>query len=114
MSQHDLSENTAFELLTNGPRRHVVEIMAAQKLPLSFSELVAEVSAMERAEGSPESELTAVATRLHHVDLPKLSDCGIIEYDTAEDCIRATDRLFMLEQRLDGTRNARTDAEKAQ
>lgn len=64
-------------------RRDVVAIVADRDRPISLDRLADELAALERPARVPdgaERRSTLVVT-LHHVDLPKLSAVGFVEYD---------------------------------
>lgn len=51
---------------------------------------LAENVADHRTEGTPDSS-ERVATRLHHVGLPKLADAGVVDYDQRSKTVRCWD-----------------------
>lgn len=65
----------------NQRRRTVLAVLESRNGSRDRAELAGEVAARE-AEGEPSTEaVEEVAVRLHHVDLPKLDEAGLVEYD---------------------------------
>jgi predicted transcriptional regulator len=98
MSQLDLSESAAFELISEKHRRYVIDVLADQESPLTLSELVDAVAAKEQEVLVDMADNSALSVRLYHVDLPKLHKHGIIEFDPSADRIQPTDKLPALRQ----------------
>ncbi|WP_245977688.1 winged helix-turn-helix domain-containing protein [Halopiger aswanensis] len=72
-----------FRLLANDRRRAVVAALEdAENDWRSVDELCKQVGT--RTNTSPES----AAVELHHIHLPQLEDCGVIEYDAASESVR--------------------------
>lgn len=69
-----------FDLLSNARRRRVLAVLQrADGDAATLEELAERVVARDTDDGSDDPEAAAIA--LHHVHLPKLADCGVIEYD---------------------------------
>lgn len=74
--------DAVFDGLSDGRRRLVCRVLADGGGPTPFDELVDAVVARERpTDGSPSAARETVAVDLRHVQLPKLDDVGIAEYD---------------------------------
>jgi len=93
MSQLDLSESVVFELISQKHRRYVIDVLASQESPLTLSELVDAVAAKKQEEPVDTADNSALSVRLYHVDLPKLHEYGIIEFDPSAGRIQPTDKL---------------------
>lgn len=77
--------------LFDSPRRwHAVLVSAERGRPVSLDELATELADVRRS-GSAPGEDERLRTKLHHVDLPRLSDVGLVDYDAAERTVVATD-----------------------
>ena len=63
------------------------EILESSETEYSLHELAAE-ALRELGREEAESEVRQLAVRLHHADLPKLADDGIISYDPVSHTIR--------------------------
>lgn len=78
----DLTESERHRLLEVDRRRYALDALAEYEEPLDLEDLAAAVAEREDDldEENP-SALSAMATALHHIHLPKLSEAGVIEYD---------------------------------
>lgn len=84
-------EPDALELLAGRRRRYVLYyLMNAPDDSVDLEELVDRVRDYEReAEGSvPDEHRHRVATSLHHCELPKLVDHGVVDYDPRSGTVR--------------------------
>ncbi len=77
------------KLLTHPRRQHVLEVLAdASSETVPFDELVDEEVAREFEDGDkPANRRQRIANSLHHSDLPKLGELGVLSYDTDEHLI---------------------------
>ena len=66
-------------------RERILTILADRELPLSVSELADAV--VEQTESSARRDAERVRIRLHHVDLPKLHERGMVEYDASQNVV---------------------------
>lgn len=74
--------DAVFDGLSDGRRRLVCHVLADGGGPTPFDDLIDAVVARERpTDGSPSADRETVAVDLRHVQLPKLADAGIVEYD---------------------------------
>jgi DNA-binding transcriptional ArsR family regulator len=78
--------------LVGRPRRQrVVSILSEQAVPVTLQELAEKLATRERDAGTKDgNDDYDPLVRLHHVDLPKLSDAGLIDYDSDRTTITAT------------------------
>lgn len=87
------------KLLTHPRRQHVLEVLAdASSETVPFDELVDEVAAREFEDGDdPANRRQRIANSLHHSDLPKLGELGVLTYETSEQVIHVeTDQIEAL------------------
>ncbi|MFC6835961.1 DUF7344 domain-containing protein [Halomarina ordinaria] len=83
-SGESLSEDDVFEVLSNGRRRYAYHYLKQAGEEVDIRELTDHVTAREY--DKPPEALTAternrVSTALHQFHLPKMDDCGFVEYD---------------------------------
>lgn len=77
-----LSTDQLHRLLANSRRRLVLSYLQSHSGDwVSFEDLVAATARGERPDPGPATHWQRVETDLHHVQLPKLADAGVIEYD---------------------------------
>lgn len=79
-------------------RQDLASIVADRHRPLTLEELATELTSRERVSsttGCDEDELP-LSRRLHHVDLPRLADVGLLEYDPDEKTVARTHLLMAL------------------
>jgi len=67
-------------LLEDDHRRLALEILAQEYDVVSLRHLADEIAARKGAEGDEEVR-KEIGIELHHVHLPKLTECGALEYD---------------------------------
>lgn len=80
----DLPNEVAYDLLANERRRRVCELLAAtDRDQLSLGELTDDVVRLGTPDGPTRAarQRRRIAIDLHHVQLPKLDDAGVVEYD---------------------------------
>lgn len=90
-------------LLARPRRKELISIIADQPQQFSLTELATELE--ERGpgpytNGQRENELAPINT-LHHLDLPKLAEVGLIEYDHDEKTIARSSVLMALTNQAD-------------
>lgn len=81
-------------LLSRPRRQDVVSLVVERDRPLALDEIAAELATSERRTASADDPVDESSLRitLHHVDLPKLDDIGLIEYDSDEKTVSPTPR----------------------
>lgn len=68
-------------------RREILDTIAAESGPITRETLARNVATRD-ADGDPsESRIENVLVQLHHCQLPKLADAGLIEYDRGDGTI---------------------------
>lgn len=89
----DADDGAIFDILADGRRRRVVRALAdAPERTLDLDRLVDRVARLTNDGGEHDEgelrERDRIALRLHHADLPKLSDAGVLDYDPDEGTVR--------------------------
>lgn len=103
MSQNgskSLSQNEAYDLLSNPRRRFVISHLRKHGDPMSVSDLSDAVAAWEN--DAPVGELTdrqvkRVYVSLYQTHLPKLRDAGLLDYDQEAGVVSATSAVNELD-----------------
>lgn len=78
----DVSEDELRRVLSDGRRRSIVAFLATEDGPVHRSAVVEHLAPTE-------AEQRRIATRLHHVHLPKLADAGLAVHDAGRDTLEA-------------------------
>lgn len=79
-------------VLTRPYRQELVAIVADRDSRIAVEELITEL--LDRSPRAPApGDERALASTLHHADLPKLAEVGLIEYDAGERTVAPTPRL---------------------
>lgn len=92
----NVDDGAVFDVLADGRRRRVVRALAdAPERTLDLDRLVDRVARLADDEGEHDEhdegelrERDRIALRLHHADLPKLSDAGVLDYDPDDGTVR--------------------------
>lgn len=81
-STADLTESERHRLLEDDRRRRVLEVLADRSGPIRLREMAVAVADRETGGDADDPEtVSAVATALHHIHLPKLDELGVLAYD---------------------------------
>lgn len=102
--QSSLSQETAFDILSNRRRRHTLHYLFQQGDTVSLRELSAQLAAWENDVPLDEvsyQQRRRVYTALRQVHLPKLKSADIIRYDSRQTSATLTDEASELEVYLD-------------
>jgi hypothetical protein len=93
-----VSPAALFGVLAADRSRYVLYHLVESDGVVSVEEMASAVAERERAaaESSAPDANSRVHTSLYHVELPKLGDYGLVEYDFDEDRVEATDRAAEL------------------
>lgn len=84
----DVPWETVAALVARPRRQELVSIIAAHRLPFTLDELQTALHARDDlSEAGEHSGRAPVRARLHHVDLPRLDEVGLIEYDVREKAV---------------------------
>jgi len=84
-STSDPSLDALFSAIADGRRRTILDILSHQFGPIHVETLAWDIETYDeetRESEVPTAAVNRVVKRLHHVDLPHLSETGLIEYDT--------------------------------
>jgi len=98
------SEETVFEVLSNGRRRFVFHYLKQEQRQVYLRELAEHVAAWENdksVEQLTSAESKRVKTALHQHHLPMMDSNGFVEYDSMRETVRLDERVADLEVYLD-------------
>jgi DNA-binding transcriptional ArsR family regulator len=97
--ESELSKDTIFSMLSNQRRRHVLHYLKRNTGPATIRDLAEQIAAWENGIDIQElsyKQRKRVYTSLHQTHLPKLDDCGIVEYNRDRGVVTLTDRVSEL------------------
>jgi DNA-binding transcriptional ArsR family regulator len=100
---HTLTQDTAYELLSNKRRRFVISRLRRAEGAVSIDELAEGLAAWENE--IPESELTDTQIKrlyvsLYQIHVPKLEEAELVTYDKEEGQVRLTSAVSALDSYL--------------
>ncbi|MFB6301542.1 MAG: hypothetical protein ABEH78_01575 [Haloferacaceae archaeon] len=85
----------AISVLLARPYRQDLASIIAERCPrIALEELTTELLTRGRVRWTRSED--ALSSRLHHVDLPKLAEVGVVEYDAGDNVVACTSRLTSL------------------
>jgi predicted house-cleaning noncanonical NTP pyrophosphatase (MazG superfamily) len=99
-----LSEETVFEVLSNGRRRFVFHYLKGEQRQIYLRELAEHVAAWENdksVEQLTSAEAKRVKTALHQHHLPMMDSNGFVEYDSMRETVVLDESVADLEVYLD-------------
>lgn len=101
--QNTLTQDTVYDLLSNGRRRFVISRLRRAEGPVSVNDLSEAVAAWEN--DVPESELTdkqikRVYVSLYQIHIPKLDEAGLVDYDKDSGLVELTPAVSELDSYL--------------
>lgn len=102
-TESPLPLETVFRALSNERRRTILYHLTACSYPVPFEEVVDKVAVQESktyATDIPAEVYEQVASDLHHTQLPKLAQWGIIEYERELKLITIAETLRPLDEYL--------------
>jgi hypothetical protein len=90
----ELTTSERHHLLANDRRRVVIDALRDQPVPIDLTSLARAVARRE-TDGAriDEQHVERVAVALHHVQLPKLAEFGVVEYDPATNCVESAESV---------------------
>lgn len=97
-----LPRETIHAILSSRRRRFLVDVLAGRQAPIDLVVLARAVAMRlpdRLSDGDGEESVTpdldSIATSFHHVDLPRLADADVVDYDPEEGTVtpRRTDAL---------------------
>jgi|AntDeeMetagen192_2_1112575.scaffolds.fasta_scaffold17636_1 hypothetical protein len=78
----ELTESKRHEVLANEERRITLQVLADRSTTATPRDIAPEVASRKSESGTLDSEIiSSVEVALHHIHLPKLDVCDIIEYN---------------------------------
>jgi hypothetical protein len=78
----DLSETAQYELLADERRKTTIEVLSDRCGTMGLRTIADDVARQDAGiDAGNQEAVDRVATRLHHVHLPKLDDAGLLEYE---------------------------------
>mgnify|MGYP000445082495 CR=1 FL=1 len=106
---HTLTQDTAYELLSNKRRRFVISRLRGAEGTVSIHELAEELAAWENE--IPESELSdkqikRLYVSLYQIHVPKLAEAGLVDYDKESGDVRLTSSVSALDSYLPAQQTA--------
>jgi DNA-binding transcriptional ArsR family regulator len=103
-AESELSKDTIFAMLSNQRRRHVLHYLKRNEGPATIRDLAEQLAAWENGVEIQElnyKQRKRVYTSLHQTHLPKLDDCGIVEYNRDRGVVTLTGRVSELDVYLE-------------
>ncbi|MFD1562576.1 hypothetical protein ACFR99_03250 [Haloarchaeobius amylolyticus] len=99
-----IAADTALEILSNRRRRCVLQCLLPYDNPLALADLADEVAALENGTGTTDvskADAKDIYVSLYHVDIPKLADADIVEYDQGQNTVTLTQNAVELRPLLE-------------
>jgi hypothetical protein len=93
LSKVELPLSERYRLLTSEYRRLTISILAETASPIELEDLAAEIATREVEVPSDDGAVERVAISLHHTDLPKLAQAGILDYDPGSHLVKSAELL---------------------
>jgi hypothetical protein len=97
LDEDDLPIETLFDVLADPERRHLLTLLMTATDPVSVDELRTQLIACTQSSQTVTAKSSVQGNgaqrrqiRLRHVHLPKLADCGFIEYDLTAQTVTPT------------------------
>lgn len=83
------STDTLHDLLSNGRRRHLLSYLVNRPdETVPVDDVIDHITRDERPDPGPVPHSERVEIDLHHVQLPKLTEAGVIEHDPVAETVR--------------------------
>jgi len=103
----DLTRDDVFDLLSSARRRYILYYLRQEGGEATINELAAQIAVWEN--DVPPEELTSqdekrVYVSLYQTHIPKLSEQGVVEYDSDTGTVRLTNRAYQVDRYLAGER----------
>jgi DNA-binding transcriptional ArsR family regulator len=95
-TESELSKDVIFSMLSNQRRRHVLHYLKRNEGPATIRDLAEQIAAWENGIEIQElnyKQRKRVYTSLHQTHLPKLDDCGIVEYNRDRGVVTLTEKV---------------------
>lgn len=84
-----LAESERYRVLADETRRTALDVLTDSTTPLGLEDLAVAVARESNGDTADEETVSRVASELHHVHLPKLSDLDVVEYDPARNRVES-------------------------
>lgn len=91
----ELSQAEAYDILSNGRRRHTLHYLLSRESGTDIGELAEQIAAWENSEDLEQvtsEERRRVYVSLHQTHLPRMDNAGILEYENSRDTIKLTEK----------------------
>lgn len=98
-----LTQDTAYDLLSNARRRLVISHLRGAEEPVSVSELSERIAAWENdipVEELSDQQIKRVYVSLYQIHIPKLDEFGLVDYDKDSGEVALTPRVSELDNYL--------------
>lgn len=98
-----LTQDTAYDLLSNARRRLVISHLRGAEEPVSVSELSERIAAWENdipVEELSDQQTKRVYVSLYQIHIPKLDEFGLVDYDKESGNVSLTPRVAELDNYL--------------
>ncbi len=102
--ESELSKDVIFSMLSNQRRRHVLHYLKRNDGPATIRDLAEQIAAWENGveiQALNYKQRKRVYTSLHQTHLPKLDDCGIVEYNRDRGVVTLTEKVSELDVYLE-------------
>jgi len=102
-TEESLSQDTAFEILSNSRRRYVLYYLRQQQEPVQLTALAEHVAAWENGtdiESLGNQERKRVYVSLYQTHVPKLADVGLVDYDKEAGTVALAEKGERMDQYL--------------
>lgn len=102
-SESTLPLDTVFRILAHPRRRRVLYYLTTCNYPVPLKELIDKVTIQEaetHVGDIPAEVYEQVALDLHHTQLPKLAELGVIDYNKEVNLVAVADTLRPLDEHL--------------
>ena len=110
-----ISQDSAYDLLSNSRRRYVISILRERDEPMALNELSRELAAWENDVDPAEltdQQIKRIYVSLYQTHIPKLSDAGVVSYDQETGTVELEDTVHELDTYIPGQNNGTTAWER--
>lgn len=79
----NLSTNAVLDVLAHHHRREILKVLInSDTNTVEFDEIIPQICSRETSRVGSYPSRNQISTEFHHVHLPKLTDAGVVEYDS--------------------------------
>lgn len=114
-STDEISQDNAYDLLSNSRRRYVISILRERDEPMALNELSRELAAWENDVDPAEltdQQIKRIYVSLYQTHIPKLSDAGVVSYDQESGTVELEDTVHELDTYIPGQTTGTTSWER--